>query len=104
MKNNYIKQKRKDQNSVNHWKIFEGRLVFLLAMVILFVVAYTCILQQVYTNTALKTEIERDISSADAVHKLVNNRLGRKDFNEIDTFNKLGYKAKINTHTTSYIN
>ena len=21
-----------------------------------------------------------------------------------DTFNKLGYKAKINTHTTSYIN
>jgi len=22
----------------------------------------------------------------------------------LDTFNKLGYKAKINTHTTSYIN
>ena len=30
MKNNYIKQKRKDQNPVNHWKIFEGQLVFLL--------------------------------------------------------------------------
>ena len=26
MKNNYIKQKRKDQNPVNHWKIFEGQL------------------------------------------------------------------------------
>ena len=25
-------------------------------------------------------------------------------FNNKDTFNKLGYKAKINTHTTSYIN
>ena len=25
-------------------------------------------------------------------------------YKEIDTFNKLGYKAKINTHTTSYIN
>ena len=25
-------------------------------------------------------------------------------FNGKDTFNKLGYKAKINTHTTSYIN
>ena len=25
-------------------------------------------------------------------------------FNKKDTFNKLGYKAKINTHTTSYIN
>ena len=27
-----------------------------------------------------------------------------KDFMDKDTFNKLGYKAKINTHTTSYIN
>ena len=26
------------------------------------------------------------------------------DFYSLDTFNKLGYKAKINTHTTSYIN
>ena len=26
------------------------------------------------------------------------------DFRPKDTFNKLGYKAKINTHTTSYIN
>ena len=26
------------------------------------------------------------------------------DLFQIDTFNKLGYKAKINTHTTSYIN
>ena len=25
-------------------------------------------------------------------------------FIQKDTFNKLGYKAKINTHTTSYIN
>ena len=96
MKNNYIKQKRKDQNLVNHWKIFEGRLVFLLTMVILFVAAYTCILQQVYTNTALKTEIERDVSSADAVHKLVNNRLGRKDFNEI--------KSKADENTELYKN
>ena len=27
-----------------------------------------------------------------------------EDLSEKDTFNKLGYKAKINTHTTSYIN
>ena len=57
MKNNYIKQKRKDQNPVNHWKMFEGQLVFLLAMVILVVVAYTFILQQAYTQTAMKTYI-----------------------------------------------
>ena len=28
----------------------------------------------------------------------------RSFFCEKDTLNKLGYKAKINTHTTSYIN
>ena len=32
----------------------------------------------------------------------------KKEYKEFympkDTFNKLGYKAKINTHTTSYIN
>ena len=98
MKNNYIKQKRKDQNPVNHWKIFEGRLVFLLAMVILAVVAYTFILQQAYTKTALKTEIERDISSADAVHKLVNDRLGRKDFNEIQNASTLHVFCKHGLH------
>ena len=102
MKNNYIKQKRKDQNPVNHWKIFEGRLVFLLAMVILFVVAYTFILQQAYTQTALKTEIERDISSADAVHKLVNDRLGRKDFNEIKS--KADENTELFKNISTYMN
>ena len=102
MKNNYIKQKRKDQNPVNHWKIFEGRLVFLLAMVILFVVAYTFILQQAYTKTALKTEIERDISSADAVHKLVNDRLGRKDFNEIKS--KADENTELFKNISTYMN
>ena len=28
----------------------------------------------------------------------------KKNVRRKDTFNKLGYKAKINTHTTSYIN
>ena len=28
----------------------------------------------------------------------------QEDIYVLDTFNKLGYKAKINTHTTSYIN
>ena len=32
-------------------------------------------------------------------------KVGRFEYHFIkDTFNKLGYKAKINTHTTSYIN
>ena len=32
------------------------------------------------------------------------NRNRKLFFRDKDTFNKLGYKAKINTHTTSYIN
>ena len=31
-------------------------------------------------------------------------RVGEQYYFIKDTFNKLGYKAKINTHTTSYIN
>ena len=40
-----------------------------------------------YTNRNIESSNEFDI-----------------DFKGKDTFNKLGYKAKINTHTTSYIN
>ena len=77
-------------------------MVFLLAMVILAVVAYTFILQQAYTKTALKTEIERDISSADAVHKLVNDRLGRKDFNEIKS--KADENTELFKNMSTYMN
>ena len=35
---------------------------------------------------------------------LSDGNLALVDFTHKDTFNKLGYKAKINTHTTSYIN
>ena len=77
-------------------------MVFLLAMVILAVVAYTFILQQAYTQTALKTEIERDISSADAVHKLVNDRLGRKDFNEIKS--KADENTELFKNMSTYMN
>jgi len=38
---------------------------------------------------------------SDCLHTLIRKNEG---FFEKDTFNKLGYKAKINTHTTSYIN
>ena len=37
-------------------------------------------------------------------HALINNNHVLDDLKGKDTFNKLGYKAKINTHTTSYIN
>ena len=36
--------------------------------------------------------------------KYIVNEILISDFLVLDTLNKLGYKAKINTHTTSYIN
>ena len=101
-RDNHTKGKMKERNHVNHWKILERRLLFLLAMVILVVIAYTFILQQSYTQTALKTEIERDISSADAVHKLVNNRLGRKDFTEIRS--KADENSELYQNMSTYLN
>ena len=50
----------------------------------------------------LKTEIERDISSADAVHKLVNDRLGRKDFNEIKS--KADENTELFKNMSTYMN
>ena len=44
------------------------------------IAAYTFILQSAYTKTALETEIARDTMSADAIHKLVDEKIGREDF------------------------
>ena len=51
--------------------------------IILTIAAYTFILQSAYTETALETEIARDVMSADAVHKLVDEKIGREDFSHI---------------------
>ena len=37
-------------------------------------------------------------------HRVLISTFNTSIFIELDTFNKLGYKAKINTHTMSYIN
>ena len=54
----------------------------------------------------MKKKLEKQIDAMmeitlDAITK---NKQLEPVLNELDTFNKLGYKAKINTHTTSYIN
>ena len=45
-----------------------------------------------------------DLKSFAGVSGSVSMTLELNVFISKDTFNKLGYKAKINTHTTSYIN
>ena len=60
--------------------------IFVIAglLMILVIASYTYILQSSYTKTALETEITRDTASADAVHKLVNGRIGKEDFDQIN--------------------
>lgn len=59
--------------------------IFVIAglLIILVIASYTYILQSSYTKTALETEITRDTASADAVHKLVDGRIGKEDFDQI---------------------
>ena len=60
--------------------------IFVIAglLMILVIASYTFILQSSYTKTALETEITRDTASADAVHKLVDGRIGKEDFDQIN--------------------
>lgn len=61
-----------------------GSILVLMGLLIIFVIAlYTFILQSSYTRTALETEIARDTASADAVHKLVDGKIGKEDFAQI---------------------
>ena len=62
-----------------------GSIFVIAGLLMIFVIAlYTFILQSSYTKTALETEITRDTASADAVHKLVNGRIGKEDFDQIN--------------------
>lgn len=61
-----------------------GKIFVLMGLAIILVIAaYTFILQSAYTKTALETEISRDRASADAVHKLVDGKIGGEDFSQI---------------------
>lgn len=64
-------------------KISENIFVLMGLAIILTIAAYTFILQSAYTKTALETEIARDAMSADAVHKLVDEKIDREDFSHI---------------------
>ena len=69
----------------------------------IFVIAlYTFILQSSYTKTALETEITRDTASADAVHKLVNGRIGKEDFDQIK--DQSDEKKQLYKDISSYFN
>ena len=79
---------KKTKEGINLKKLLRlkntGSIFVIAGLLMIFVIAsYTFILQSSYTKTALETEIIRDTASADAVHKLVNGRIGKEDFDQI---------------------
>ena len=71
-------------------------------LMILVIASYTFILQSSYTKTALETEITRDTASADAVHKLVDGRIGKEDFDQIK--DQSDEKKQLYKDISSYFN
>ena len=78
--------------------------IFVIAglLMILVIASYTYVLQSSYTKTALETEITRDTASADAVHKLVDGRIGKEDFDQIK--DQSDEKKQIYKDISSYFN
>ena len=80
-----------------------GSIFVIAGLLIIFVIAlYTFILQSSYTKTALETEIARDTASADAVHKLVDGRISKKDFDQIK--DQSDEKEQLYKDISSYFN
>lgn len=80
----------------------EGILFIIILSTIFIVAVYTFALQRSYTKTALETEISRDITSSDAVHMLVNDKLDRDDFTEVKT--EADMKSDLYQDTSNYLN
>ena len=99
-----MKQPKEGVNSKKLLSLKNTGSIFVIAgLLIIFVIAlYTFILQSSYTKTALETEITRDTASADAVHKLVNGRIGKEDFDQIK--DQSDEKKQIYKDISSYFN
>ena len=98
---------KKTKEGINLKKLFRLKntgSIFVIAglLIILVIASYTYILQSSYTKTALETEIARDTASADAVHKLVDGRIGKEDFDQIK--DQSDEKKQLYKDISSYFN
>ena len=99
-----MKKTKEGINSKKLLRLKNTDSIFVIAgLLIIFVIAlYTFILQSSYTKTALETEITRDTASADAVHKLVDGRIGQEDFDQIK--DQSDEKEQLYKDISSYFN
>ena len=98
---------KKTKEGINLKKLIRlkntGSIFVIAGLLTIFVITlYTFILQSSYTKTALETEIARDTASADAVHKLVDGRISKEDFNQIN--DQSDEKEQLYKDISSYFN
>ena len=98
---------KKTKEGINLKKLLRlkntGSIFVIAGLLTIFVIAlYTFILQSSYTKTALETEIIRDTASADAVHKLVDGKIGKEDFDQIK--DQSDEKKQLYKDISSYFN
>ena len=98
---------KKTKEGIHLKKLFRlkntGSIFVIASLLMIFVIAsYTYILQSSYTKTALETEIARDTASADAVHKLVDGRICKEDFDQIN--DQSDEKEQLYKDISSYFN
>ena len=98
---------KKTKEGINLKKLIRlkntGSIFVIAGLLTIFVITlYTFILQSSYTKTALETEIIRDTASADAVHKLVDGRIGKEDFDQIK--DQSDEKNQLYKDISSYFN
>ena len=98
---------KKTKEGINLKKLLRlkntGSIFVIAGLLTIFVIAlYTFILQSSYTKTALETEITRDTASADAVHKLVDGKIGKEDFDQIK--DQSDEKKQLYKDISSYFN
>ena len=59
--------------------------LYIVLLILLFISAYTYILQRSYRDNTLEAAVDRDITCSDAVHQVLSNKLQRDDFTQINT-------------------
>ena len=99
-----MKKTKEGVNSKKLLRLKNTGSIFVIAglLTILVIASYTYILQSSYTKTTLETEITRDTASADAVHKLVNGKIGKEDFDQIK--DQSDEKEQLYKNISSYFN
>lgn len=77
-------EKRKSRYGCNMFLVF--------LVTILSIAVYTFVLQKNYSNNTLDAAVDRNIECSNAIHKLMSNKLVKKDFTEINTIDDMETK------------